>query len=307
MNILEDKEFLDFVSHQESQFITSAADFRDITKASFDEEDENAGLKLPWPGLSDKFAMRGGELTVWAGINGHGKSQVLNQVCGLTMEATRWLIASLEMPVQKTMNRLMRQMSGLAHPSDAYIDALLDTTENHLWIYDQLDSVKHDRIIAMVHYAASKLGIQHIIIDSLMKCGLAFDDSNGQKEFIDRLCWAAKTHNIHIHLVAHMKKGEKESKVPDKFDVKGVGEIIDMADNLIIFHRNKDKERRRDAGEQVGEGEPDNALIVAKQRHGTGWEGMLPLYHHAPSKQYLSSPKAPPFQVNANTDFRVRA
>lgn len=305
MNILEDKDFLDFASQQESQFITSAVDFRDEAKASFEEVDENYGLRLPWPGLDDKFAIRGGEVTVWAGINGHGKSQVLNQVCGLTMPATRWLIASLEMPVRKTMNRLVKQMAGMAQPTESFIDALLDTTADHLWLYDQLDSIPCDRIIAMVHYAATKLGIKQIIIDSLMKCGIAGDDYNKQKEFVDRLCWAAKTHDIHIHLVAHMRKGEKESRVPDKFDVKGAGEIIDMVDNLIIFHRNKDKEKRRDAGEAVNEGEPDNALIVGKQRHGTGWEGMLPLYHHAPSKQYLSSPKAPPFQ--AKTNFRARA
>lgn len=297
MNILKDDEFLEFAAVQESQYLIPASDLREQTKRSFDESDENNGLKLIWPRTHDVFALRGGELTIWAGINGHGKSQVLNQICALTCQVEPWLICSLEMPVRKTMNRLVRQMTGLASPSEEYIDRVIDITLDNVWIYDQTDTVPSERIIAMIHYAAQKLGVRHMIIDSLVKCGMGVDDYNAQKQFVDRLAWAAKRYRIHIHLVHHIRKGKSEEDLPDKFDIKGAGEIGDLADNIVIFHRNKYKERMVEKGETVDEGMPDNVLYVAKQRHGTGWEGRVALYHHPASLQYLSSPKASPFQL----------
>ena len=296
MNIIEDEDFLKFTAEQESQFIVTTSDLREQSKRSFDVTDENTGLKLVWPKTHDLIALRGGELTIWAGINGHGKSQVLNQICALTCSVEKWLICSLEMPLKKTMNRLLRQMSGLSNPSDSYIDQLIDKTADRVWIYDQIDTVPSERIIAMIHYASQKLGIQHIIIDSLVKCGMGVDDYNAQKNFVDKLAWAAKRYNIHIHLVHHIRKGESEEKLPDKFDIKGAGEIGDLADNIIIFHRNKKKERLVEKGEEVDEGMPDNVLYVAKQRHGSGREGRVGLYHHPASLQYVSAPNAKPFQ-----------
>jgi len=138
-------------------------------------------------------------------------------------------------------------------------------------------------------YAFSKLGVKHIVIDSLMKCGLGTDDYNAQKSFVDRLCWIAKTYKGHIHLVHHMRKGRSENDIPDKFDVKGAGEITDMVDNLFIVHRNKGKEQKVEKGESVDELEPDSTLTVAKQRHGE-WEGKVALYFDPSSHQYLSGP-----------------
>ena len=139
----------------------------------------------------------------------------------------------------------------------------------------------------MCIYAMTVLKIKHIVIDSLMKCGINGDDYNGQKTFVDRLCWAAKTYGGHIHLVHHMRKGRSESDAPDKFDVKGAGEITDMVDNLVIVHRNKEKERAIENGEHVHDGICDTTLIVAKQRHGE-WEGKIKLWFHKESQRFAS-------------------
>ena len=55
------------------------------------------GATLPWHGLHDKVRLPGGHLTIWAGINFHGKSGMLKQfaihlakcgekVCGAFLE-----------------------------------------------------------------------------------------------------------------------------------------------------------------------------------------------------------------------------
>ena len=78
----------------------------------------------------------------------------------------------------------------------------------------------------------NKLGCKHIVIDSLMKCGIGEEDYQAQGDFVDKLCWIAKKYDVHIHLVHHMRKGRSEDDIPDKFDVKGASRITDMVDNL---------------------------------------------------------------------------
>lgn len=300
MDLLHDKDFLDFKGQEESQYITPANHFVDIAIESFEDGDKMSGLQLPWAKTVGRFQLRKGEVTLWAGINGHGKSQLLGQVCALTLPNAKWLVASLEMPVRATLNRMLKQMSGFSNPSQQHIKDLLKTTDGRLWIYNQLDTIPSERIIAMVHYAATKLKVEHVILDSLVKCGLGVDDYNKQKEFVDRLCWAAKSLNIHIHLVHHVRKSEREGKVPDKFDIKGAGEITDLVDNVCIVHRNKDKEAKVRDGKPFDKLDPDTRLIVAKQRHA-GIEDKFALYFHFESQQFISGPDARPFHV----DFQI--
>jgi len=189
------------------------------------------------------IGLRKGEVSLWAGINGHGKSQLLGQVCAWGLNNSKWLIASMEMLPEATMARMSQQAAG-CNPSDQYLMNVLNWTDNRLWIYDQTDTVKLDRILAIVHYAAKKLGINHIVIDSLIKCGINRDAYDKQAEFVDKLCWTAKNNLCHIHLVHHMRKGEKEESIPGKFDIRGASEITDLVDNVFIVHRNKRKEAK---------------------------------------------------------------
>ena len=135
------------------------------------------------------------------------------------------------------------------------------------------------------------------MIDSLIKCGIRPDDYARQTEFVDRLCWAAKTHNIHIHLVHHIRKGDKEGKRPDKFDIKGAGEITDLVDNVFIIHRNKIKEREaeKQSPNQDILDKPDMTITVDKQRHGE-WEGTFGFWFHRESTQFVSHPDATPLR-----------
>ena len=281
--ISKDIDFLQFVGTQESQFIIQARDIAEEAWAILDQGGPTQfGDVLPWQWTHDHFRLRPGELTIWAGRNGHGKSQILGMVIGWLMKHSKCLVASLEMPLWSTFVRMGKQCMGVANPTRRYWDEWVAQTGN-LYLYDQLDSIDPDRILGMAIYAASELGVEHIVIDSLMKCGIATDDYNRQKEFVDRLCWLAKSHKVHIHLVHHLRKGsEKEHVRPDKNDVKGGGEIVDLADNLMLMWRNK---RKEEAPEELVN-EPDATLIVAKSRHGE-WEGNIKLMFDPNTYQYL--------------------
>jgi twinkle protein len=284
MKQLEDMDYMKFVGDLESQYLIHLSEITDAIFERTKDGVELFGDELPWMKTHDKFRMRPGEVTVWAGINGHGKSMVLSHVVAHLIKFTPCLIASLEMPLDALGQRLVRQMIGTDKPTREYIEKALNWTDDRLWVYDQLDTVESERIYGMIIYAMRELGIKHIVIDSLMKCGIDDDDYNGQKKFIDRLCWAAKTFNGHIHLVHHIRKTRSEEDLPDKNDVMGSSAITNLIDNLIIVHRNKAKENSNEPDEEM----PDARLYVAKQRHGE-WEGKIALWFDKTSQQYLPS------------------
>lgn len=292
MNLIgDDIDLLEFAGLQESQYMEPTVTFVDEVKERFEHGIEQFGESLPWSKTQDKIRIRPGEVSLWAGVNGHGKSLVLGQVLLFMPHTQKILVASLEMKPAATLERMVRQAVGAPKPTNEFIDRFMRQTDN-MFIYDQIDTVEPNRILGLVHYAAQEFGINQIMIDSLVKCGIPPDDYAKQKEFVDRLCWAAKTHNIHIHLVHHMRKGNKETDKPDKFDIKGAGEITDLVDNVLIVHRNKKKEGKIEAGTSDPEKlylEPDETIAVSKQRHGE-WEGSINLYFHKPSTRFISGP-----------------
>lgn len=291
MQLITDEELLAFTGRQESQYLAKPSDFTDEVLDRFSGDHGACGDVLPWEKTHRHLKFRPGEVTLWGGYSGHGKSQLLGQFAAWNLRYKKWLIASLEMKPSATMYRMVRQMSGNARPPNQFIEDALKFTDERLWIYDQTDSVAADRILGLIHYTAEVKKIDHIIIDSLIKCGIGRENYEAQALFVDKLCWAAKSTGIHIHLVHHMRKGQgsyDEYKVPSKHDYRGAGEITDLVDNVVIVHRNKGKEEKIRKKEIVGDDEADCVLKVDKQRHGE-WEGNFKLWFHAESLQYTSN------------------
>ena len=287
MQRLENIDFLQYVGHQESTFITSLDTARADILDRMEQGPTVYGDELPWRKTHNLFRFRPGEVTLWAGINGHGKSMILSHTMANLLDETKWLLASLEMPISATGQRLVRQIAGTKQPTANIANEIIDwTAKDRLYVYDQTDRVEIERILGLVVYAFIELQVEHIVIDSLIKCGISHDDYDRQTMFMDRLTWAAKTYNGHIHLVHHVRKSDSEEKRPDKFDVRGSSAIVDLTDNLLIVHRNKGKERRREQGKEVFDHEPDATLSVDKQRHGE-FEGVFKLWFHPDSMQYL--------------------
>lgn len=255
---------------------------------------------MPWRKTHQLVQFRPGEVTIWGGANGQGKSLVTGQVAlSLCSQSEKVCIASFEMKPMKTLERMGRQWSGENpdHPAfrghdeakarmiDLY-EQFRDWTTGKLWLYDQQGTVTASQVCAVVRYCAKEKGITHFFVDSLMKCVADEDDYNGQKRLVDELTAIARDYGIHIHLVHHIKKPANEDHKPTKYDYKGSGAITDQVDNVISVWRNKIKEKAREDGKQVSDGEPDALLICDKQRHGE-WEGKIGLWFHKDSMQYL--------------------
>jgi twinkle protein len=255
---------------------------------------------LPWGKTHKLFALREGEVTCWAGVNGHGKSEVTGMLAAsLVAQGEKCCVASFEMKPHKSLNRMVRQFMnfggeendarGHSQLKDLY-EQFAALCADNLWFYNQQGTVTPARVIAVTRYCFKELGIKHMFIDSLMKCVRGEDDYNGQKDLVDELCTLARDYNGHIHLVHHMRKSDKETDQPDKGGVKGSGSITDQVDNLMLVWRNKAKELNVQANKLVSEDEPDTIVWCRKQRNGTGWEGPIRLYFDQPTKQYTGAP-----------------
>lgn len=257
---------------------------------------------MPWRKTHALIAFRPGEVTVWGGANGNGKSLVTGQVAlSLIAQNHRVCVASFEMKPKKTLERMGRQFSGF-NPDAPWVAGSEEAkneliavyedfqgwTDNKLWLYDQQGTVTAKQVCAVIRYCAKELGIDHFFVDSLMKCVAAEDDYNGQKIFVDELTAIARDHQIHIHLVHHIKKPDSEDAKPNKYQYKGSGAITDQVDNVISVWRNKAKEKLREAGKPVEEGDPDSLLICDKQRNGE-WEGSIGLWFHKESMQFVGA------------------
>lgn len=282
---------IDFAAYMQDtdchHHVRSTGDYLEEVKRYFHSPDEIKGARMPWSKTHNDIRFRHGEVTLWNGYNGSGKSLVLGQVCmGFLDQGQKVCIASMEMKPHMTLARMCRQRATINPPTPEQISAFHHDTDRKLWLYDQQGTVKPNKMMAVIRYCADKIKIEHMVIDSLMKCGMGEDDYNGQKAFVDQLTACARDMQIHIHLVTHARKSASEHDLPGKMDVKGSGAITDQVDNVITVWRNKKKERAMQEGGDYRSQDPDCLLICDKQRNGD-WEGKIGLYFDNRATRYV--------------------
>jgi len=140
MKLLQDSDLLKFVGVQESQYLLRPSEMISKVNSRLTALSDRTGDLLPWSKSHASVQLKSGEVSIWAGINGHGKSQLLGQVCAWNLRYKKWLIASMEMLPEATMERMTRQTAGCP-PSENYVSNFLTWADDRLWIYDQTDTV----------------------------------------------------------------------------------------------------------------------------------------------------------------------
>ncbi len=272
--------------------IKGVTSFREDLIEEFFGDNSAKGLELPWQKAADLFRIRPGELTIWTGFNGHGKSFVTGFV-GLHLMSLgeKVCIASFEMKPAKTLRRMSAQALGVRLPTESSLNGFFDQFENSLFLYDQQGEVTPQRVLGVIYYCAEQLGVTQFFIDSLMKVVGDEDDYNGQKKFVGQLCAAAKDLGIHIHLVHHSRKRDDEARRPGKQDAKGTGAIVDQTDNFVTVFKFPYKEGKDK--DELGNPLPTHGLYVDKQRHGE-WEGGIALWFDERTLQFKGASRDRP-------------
>jgi len=275
--------------------LRQASDFINRVKAMFypahgDEADPVLRLDrdLDW------FSFRAGEVSVWTGYNGHGKSLLLSQVLlGLMAQGERVTVFSGEMTPERQLKRIMKQATGLDRPTMGYIDAVGVWITDKLWFFNVVGSAGIDRLLTVFLYANKRYGMRHFVIDSLMMTDVPEDGAGAmtaQKEAIRKICDFARRNGCHLHLVAHPRKGQDESKGPGKLDVAGSSKITDGADNVFTVWSARKDENDPD----IDPDKPDARLELQKQRNGDAQHYTQHLWFCKGAQQFATSPRRSP-------------
>ena len=231
-------------------------------------------------GTEEGFYFRPGEITLWTGSTGNGKSTFLNYLqMNLAFAGKFVFIASMEVKAETTLRRTIQSYWGAGGLDKdalqkAHYISWLDDFGERICFADKVGYMESDVLFGMMDFAFRRHGCSHFVIDSLMRIQGLEEDARATGDFMNRLANFAKTSGAHVHLVAHPRKmgaGQKAGAV----DIKGSSLIANNADNIAGIARNQEKWDRQ----KEGMTDPsdlrdmhDTEITVEKQRE-SGWTG----------------------------------
>lgn len=292
---------IDFSAYEaETEFaakVRPASIFADELDAEFAPRTGGRRVVMSSTKLRNAIEFREGEVTIWAGYNGHRKSTFTGQVSlDLIEQDERTLVISLEMPPRKTLARMAKQACATDMPGPERRREFMRWTDGRLWLFDHVGRLTPRKCLAVCRYFADELKGRHVFVDSFMKVCESEESMDEQKQLIGDLCNLAKETGLHLHLVAHCRKpaGGTEDKPPTKYDIKGSGAISDQAHNVILVFEDKVKRAESDRKEPRPEilARPDAIVVIDKQRNGAV-EGKFGMWIDYRSLRFCDHENAP--------------
>lgn len=213
------------------------------------------GETTGWSTMDEYYTVRRGEFTVITGIPGHGKSSWLdNLMVNLSRRSGwKWAVFSAEnFPVARHAAGLMEVYSGKPFSKGPSVrmtpserdGALKWIGEHFRFIQPREDRYSLDRIVQ----AAFSIGeIDALVIDPWNELDHARPRDMREDEFISisltKLRWLARNCEIHVFVVAHPAKYQKQKGEPKPVitlnDVKGASEWYAKADNGVSVWRDE--------------------------------------------------------------------
>lgn len=276
----------------------------DVISLFWPKGDREPGYRLPFEKIRDRLVIRPGEMTIWTGPSGAGKSQILSYACvGFVDQGAKICIASYEMQARQQLRRMVKQAGNTDRPPEPFIRAIMGWLDASTWLFDVVGKSSVEKMLDVFEYARCRYGCDVFVVDSLMRLGIGSEDYEGQEKAVYQIVEWTIASDVHVHLVAHARKGDGKFRgAPGIDDVKGAQEIGANAFNIISVWRNRDLEEEiKSLTEKTEKGEPGAQKLleeklemppvimnVAKQRNGD-WEGKCGLWFNQSTYQYRSS------------------
>lgn len=203
----------------------------------------------------------GGELSVWTGKRGEGKSTLLSQIVPEALaQHRRVCVYSGEMPAGMFKAALYQQIAGSAHilrqtdpATGKELYAVSEEARERIdkWLSRRafLTDIKtanahdEDNILSLFEYAHRRWNCGVFIVDNIMTADLKDEARLGQwraqSVFASRLVAFAQRFDVHVHLVAHPRKTRDGNF--DSDDVAGTADITNRASNVFRVGRIPDE------------------------------------------------------------------
>ena len=253
-------------------------DFRDkIYNRMFRVDGELAGYEVHE--LGAQFRWRLSEWTIITGYEKCGKTTWLgHQIIDLVSKGGKACIASLENQPFQTYETLFRQAMGMRRPvrmaggemvpDTAKFDRCVEWMDERVYCYRGVGFTQLEEVLELFAYTARRYGVRFFVIDSLMMLQVTLKGNQGatdrEKEMAQLIKIFCDEHRAHVFLVAHAKKAQDDKgqfrKPVRPQDVRGAGELVNLAFNIVSVHLNDEKlykmrdlwEAKRQLEEQAG-------------------------------------------------------
>ncbi len=250
-----------------------------------------------------------GELSIWSGSNGSGKSSILSQIAieGVNQNFNIALFSG-ELQSDRVLSWLQLQAAGKKHTKatqyenyytipDKIKQKINKWLDDKLYIYNNDYGTKVDGVLFAIKENIEKNNINMVIIDNMMSldlAGVSGEKYEKQTSLVLALCELAKQKKVHIHFVAHPRKSLGFLR---KNDISGTADITNAADNVFIVHRvNTDfkQSTKRDMGWK--EDNPiylcnfSNVIEICKNRDLGIADEFVGLHFEKESKRFLNNP-----------------
>lgn len=238
-----------------------------------------------------------GELSVWTGRRGEGKSTLLGQILLDAINQGRRVCAySGELPSERFKRFIRQQAAGYLHTTaqedpwtgktfflvnDDVKGAIDRWFDGSLFLTDIRDKLAHDEdtILRLFEGSHRRYGCDTFLVDNIMTAQLRGEAEQGyyraQSAFAGRLADFCKRLGVHVHLVAHPRKTEGKRPL-EADDVGGSGDITNRADNVLKVERVPE--------ERVQELGYSSLLTILKNRE-FGARGKVKLEFNEPSRR----------------------
>lgn len=270
--------------------ITRPNEYADEVVAILTDEEYGKGRGTGFEQLDSILGgWRWGELTVWSGANGSGKTTILNQLVldAAKKHGDRTFIASLEMKPTQLLAWIIQQGNKGGRPVDEeYIRLALDVLSGAIHMMNILGKIDADLVLDVFEFAARKYGCKHFILDSLMRVSLKGDKYEAQEAFVGRLVTFAQKYDVHVHLVAHPRKGVSDDDTPGKVDVAGTADITNQAHNVLILWRPTSEKLAK----LKEEGKRTRARLFVRKNRELGRVGDINLDFNEETRRFIEIP-----------------
>lgn len=244
------------------------------------------GLTLPWPEAEKHVRFMPGKVTIWSGPTFSGKTAFLRQLMLSGMkQGHNVLFISLEEEPIDVFREFICCAALTRTPTKNQVEWALDYLTDKLLVFDSTELLDPTVMLGIIRYTCARHKITHVVIDSLMRLGLAIDDYEGQRKFGNLLGRVAKLSRAHLHVVAHPRKTANSRADMDLYDIRGAQDIVSQADLVATLERKHEPDRRA-----------DSVLRIWKQRGDCNWIGSMGLHYDQASRQLKFNPHDEPIR-----------
>lgn len=252
------------------------------------------------------LGMNKGELSIWSGGSGSGKSTVLSQlILQVASQGYSCALFSGELTNNRAKNWLVLQAAGrqyneLSQNGITYytpkiiMDKIDAWAADKIWIYNNDYGTEAMSVLSDFERHMKEHRTDVVVIDNLMSMDVSKitgDKYDKQTMIVLALSAMAKKYNVHVHFVCHPRKPNGFLR---KADISGTADITNAADNVFMVHRiNQDFVANGTAffGEKkIKElAAYTNAIEIMKNRDLGVSDEFVGLYYEPESKRFLNT------------------